>query len=257
MSYRNIVTTIEGPIAIVQLNRPEVLNALSMDLMRELATALESFDRDEKIRAIVLTGNDRAFSTGADLKEMSQWTAVQGSLGDRIALWDRIAHTSKPIVAAVSGYAFGGGNELMMACDVVVASETATFGQPEVNVGIMPGAGGTQRLTRTVGKHRAMEMILTGRTISAREAERLGLVNKVVPVESYLDEAKRIAREIASKAPVAVRIAKSAILHAYESTLQMGLDFERRSVYFLFATEDKAEGMKAFFEKRKPEFKGR
>lgn len=257
MSYQNILITKEGPIGIAQLNRPKVLNALNSETMIELVNAFEEFDKDQSVNVIILTGGQNVFAAGADLKEMAQATPVDLVLGRRFELWDRIRKISKPIIAAVSGYCLGGGNELAMNCDIIIASETATFGQPEVNVGIMPGAGGTQRLTRAVGKYRSMEMILTGKSISAEEALRIGLVNKIVPAESLMDEAKKIASEIASKPPISVRAAKEAIVRAQDTTLEVGLEFERRAFYLLFATEDGKEGMKAFLEKRKPVFKGK
>jgi enoyl-CoA hydratase len=257
LSYQNILITKEGPIGIAQLNRPNVLNALNSETIVELVKAFEELDKDQSINVIILTGGPNVFAAGADLKEMAQATPVDLVLGRRFELWDRIRKISKPIIAAVSGYCLGGGNELAMNCDIIIASETATFGQPEVNVGIMPGAGGTQRLTRAVGKYRSMEMILTGRSISAEEAFRIGLVNKIVPVESLMDEAKKIASEIASKPPISVRAAKEAIVRAQDTTLEVGLEFERRAFYLLFATEDGKEGMKAFLEKRKPVFKGK
>ena len=225
--------------------------------MTELVKALEALDNDRSIRVIIITGNDRAFAAGADLKEISQARTDDLSLRKRLELWDKIGKIGKPIIAAVSGYCLGGGNELAMSCDIIIASETATFGQPEVNVGIMPGAGGTQRLTRAVGKYRAMEMILTGKSITAEEAQRIGLVNRVVPKEKLMEEAKKIAIEIASKPPLSVRAAKEAILKAQGTTLEAGLEFERKSFYAVLATEDGKEGMKAFLEKRKPIFKGK
>ena len=257
MSYQNITVTKEGSIGIVRLNRPSALNALNFELMGELVKALEELDGDQAVRVIILTGSERAFAAGADLKEMSQSGPVDLILGRRFELWDRLRKIAKPIIAAVSGYCLGGGNELAMNCDIIIASENATFGQPEVNVGIMPGAGGTQRLIRAVGKYKAMEMILTGKPITAQEAYRVGLANRVVPTESLLDEAKKTANEIASKPPISVRAAKEAILKAQDTALEVGLDFERKSFYMLFATEDGKEGMKAFLEKRKPNFKGR
>ena len=257
MSYQNVLITKEGAIGIVQLNRPKVLNALNFEVMSELVSALEELDREAAVKVIILTGGERAFAAGADLAEMSQATPVDLVLGRRFELWDRIRKISKPIIAAVSGYCLGGGNELAMNCDLIVASETATFGQPEVNVGIIPGAGGTQRLPRVVGKYKAMEMILTGKSISADEAYRIGLVNHVVPPESLMDEAKKIATDIASKPPISIRSAKEAILKAQDTTLEVGLEFERKAFYMLFATEDGKEGMKAFLEKRKPTFKGK
>ena len=257
LSYRNISVTIDGLIGIVQLNRPNALNAINFELMAELVAALEELDKDQAIRVIILTGSERAFAAGADVKEMSQAGPVDLILGRRFELWDRIRKISKPIIAAVSGYCLGGGNELAMSCDIIIAAETATFGQPEINVGIMPGAGGTQRLIRAVGKHRAMEIILTGTSITAAEAYRIGLVNRVVPIETLMVEARKFANELASKPPISIRMAKEAILKAQDTTLEVGLDFERKSFYTLFATEDSKEGMKAFVEKRKPIFKGR
>ena len=257
MSYQNILVTKEGAIGIIQLNRPKLLNALNFELMTELVNALEELDREAAVKVMILTGGERAFAAGADLAEMSQATPVDLVLGRRFELWDRIRKISKPIIAAVSGYCLGGGNELAMNCDLIVASETATFGQPEVNVGIIPGAGGTQRLPRVVGKYKAMEMILTGKSISADEAYRVGLVNHVVPPESLMEEAKKIATDIASKPPISIRSAKETILRAQDTTLEVGLEFERKAFYMLFATEDGKEGMKAFLEKRKPNFKGK
>ena len=257
LSYANVLLTRDGNLGIIQLNRPKVLNALNFELMSELVNGLEELDRDPYVRVIILTGNDRAFAAGADLSEMSLATPVDLTLGRRFELWDRIRRVSKPMIAAVNGYCLGGGNELAMNCDMIIASETATFGQPEINVGIMPGAGGTQRLTRVVGKPKAMEMILTGRSISAEEAFRVGLVNRVVPAESLMQEAKKIASEIASKPSISIRAAKEAILKAEDTTLEVGLDFERKAFYMLFATEDGKEGMKAFVEKRKPVYKGK
>ena len=257
MPYTHILLTKQENYAIVQFNRPDVLNALNMKLMEELVDALESLDKDVEIRCIILTGNEKAFAAGADIKEMADATAVEMVTRDQFARWDRIRKIKKPIIAAVSGFALGGGCELAMTCDMVVASETAKFGQPEINIGVIPGAGGTQRLTRAVGKVKAMEMVLTGRMISADEALRWGLINKVVPVESYLEEAKTWAREIASKPPVAVRLAKESVLKAFDTTIEGGLEFERKNFYLLFASDDQKEGMKAFTEKRKPEWKGR
>lgn len=257
MTYQNILVSKEGSIGIIQLNRPAVLNALNSETMLELVQAFDEFDRDQEVRAIILTGGERAFAAGADLKEMATATPVDLILNRRFELWDRIRRTAKPIIAAVSGHCLGGGNELAMNCDIIIASENASFGQPEVNVGIMPGAGGTQRLTRTVGKYKAMEMILTGRPISAEEAHRIGLVNRVVPAESLMQEARKIAAEISQKPPISVRAAKESILRAQDTTLEVGLEFERKAFYTLFATGDSREGMKAFLEKRRPEFKGK
>lgn len=253
----NILVEFQPPIGIIRLNRPKVLNALNFEVLKEIVEALEAFDTNDNIRATILTGNDEAFSAGADIKELSEATPVDLILRNQFALWDRLKRTAKPIIAAVSGYALGGGCELAMNCDIIIASENAKFGQPEINIGVMPGAGGTQRLTRTIGKFQAMEMILTGQSINAREAEKHGLVNKVVPRELYFDEAKKIALQIASKAPIAVRLAKEAVLKAFDTPLEEGLQFERRNFYLLFSTVDLKEGMKAFTEKRSAQFKGR
>lgn len=257
MSYEFILVEREGPVAIVTLNRPQQLNALSYGLIKELALALEALDQDADIRAIVLTGGEKVFAAGTDIKEMVDATPFDDRLQGRLAFRDRINKISKPVIAAVSGLTLGGGCELAMCCDIIIASETARFGQPEVNLGIIPGSGGTQRLTRTVGKYRAMEMVLTGDFINAAEAHTLGLVAKVVPVEFLIEEAKGIAKKIAAKPPLAVKSAKEAVLKAFETSLGEGLEFERKSFYLLFASEDKREGMKAFIEKRKPEFKGK
>ncbi len=244
-------------VALVRLNRPKVLNALNLQVMASLRAALTDLDADESVRVIVLTGNERAFAAGADIKEMADRSAIDMLVIDQFTTWDRIKSVKKPLIAAVSGFALGGGCELAMLCDMIVASDTARFGQPEINIGVMPGAGGTQRLTRAVGKYRAMEMVLTGRFITAEEAHRAGLVNKVVPVELYLEEAVSLAREIAQKSPLAVRLAKEAVNFAFQSFLNEGLHFERKNFYMLFASEDQKEGMKAFMEKRRPRFQGR
>lgn len=257
MTYTTILSSKHDGYAIVQINRPEVLNALNAKVMEELVHALETFDTDSEIRAMIITGNEKAFAAGADIKEMADASAVDMLIRDQFARWDRIRRIKKPLIAAVSGFALGGGCELSMSCDIIIASESAKFGQPEINIGVMPGAGGTQRLTRAVGKYKAMEMVLTGSMISADEAQRWGLVNKVVPVEYYLEEAKALAKEIASKPPVAVRLAKEAVLKSFDTTIEGGLEFERKNFYLLFATDDQKEGMKAFVDKRKPEWKGR
>ncbi|MBI1804884.1 MAG: enoyl-CoA hydratase/isomerase family protein [Ignavibacteriae bacterium] len=257
MTYTSILTSKQDLYAIVQFNRPDVLNAINITLMKELVDALEHFDTDDEVRAIIVTGNEKAFAAGADIKEMANASAMEMLLRDQFARWDRIRKIKKPIIAAVSGFALGGGCELAMTCDIIIASESARFGQPEISIGVMPGAGGTQRLTRAVGKAKAMEMVLTGRMISGEEAMRWGLVNKVVPVEYYLEEAKTLAKEIASKPPVAVRLAKEAVLKAFDTTIEGGLEFERKNFYLLFASEDQKEGMKAFVEKRKAEWKGK
>jgi enoyl-CoA hydratase len=247
----------EVPVAIVLLNRPEAMNALSDELMTELVSALEEADGDDEIRCIVLCGSERAFAAGADIGQMAEAGAMAMYDARRIDRWDAIRKLRTPLVAAVSGYCLGGGCELAMACDLIIASETAQFGQPETGLGIIPGAGGTQRLTRAVGKAKAMDVILTGRFLDAREAERAGLVARVVAPEAWLDEAKRVAQEIAAKGPVAQRLAKEAVNRAFESTLETGLDFERKALYLAFASEDAHEGLTAFGEKRKPRFKGR
>ena len=257
MSYETILTETHDRVGLVRLNRPKQLNALNGQLMEELATALEEFDRDPTVGCIVITGNERAFAAGADIKEMAGESAASMLTEDRISRWDRVKRLKKPIVAAVSGYCLGGGCELAMTCDILIASESAQFGQPEINLGVMPGAGGTQRLARAIGKSKAMEMILTGHSLSAREAEQAGLVSRVVPVEVYLDEALKLAQVIASKAPIAVRLAKEAVNKVYEVPLADGLDFERRLFYFLFATDDQKEGMQAFIDKRSAEWRGR
>ena len=253
-----VVVTREEPIAVVQLNRPEVLNALNEELMDELARELEALDEDDAIRCIVLTGNERAFAAGADIKQtFIEATPVTMLEQDLTTRWERIRRIKTPIVAAVSGYALGGGCELAMVCDVIVASETAQFGQPEVNLGIIPGAGGTQRLTRTVGKYVAMELILTGRRVKADEAKAIGLVAQVYPAATWLEDSKQLARTIAEKPPIAVRLATEAIDLALSAPLEAGLEFERKAFYLLFATEDKKEGVDAFVNKRKPSFKGK
>ena len=247
----------DEPIAVALLNRPDVLNALNDELMTKLVDVLEELDGDEAIRCIVVGGSERAFAAGADIGQMADAGAMEMYRGRRVDKWDAIRRVRTPVVAAVSGFCLGGGNELAMACDLVVASETARFGQPETSLGIIPGAGGTQRLTRAIGKAKAMDVILTGRFLDAREAERAGLVARVVAREAWLEEAKRVAREIASKGPVAQRLAKEAVNRAFDSSLEVGLEFERRSLYLAFASEDAREGLAAFVAKRKPDFKGR
>lgn len=257
MTDANVLVERDGPVALLTLNRPKVLNALNQATMDELAAALEALDRDDAVRCMVLAGSERAFAAGADISEMATATPVQMLAGYRFDQWDRIRRVTKPIIAAVRGFALGGGCELAMLCDMIVAGEGARFGQPEINLGIMPGAGGTQRLTRAVGKARAMDLILTGRHITAAEAAAMGLVTRVVPDAVVLDEARALAHQIAAKAPVAVRIAKEAILKAFDTNLEAGLDYERKAFYLLFATEDRIEGMQAFLAKRPPVFQGR
>lgn len=252
-----ILTRTDGHVAVVTLNRPEVLNALSVELMDELISKLEGYDRDENIRVIVLTGNEKAFAAGADIGDMAEASFMDMYERNNLARWLRIKAIRKPIIAAVSGYCLGGGCELAMLCDMIVASESAQFGQPEINIGVIPGAGGTQRLTRAVGKYRAMELVLTGRFLPARDAYAAGLVTRVTSKERFLDEAIALAKEIATRAPLATKLAKEAVNKVADLSLSEGLEYERKLFYSLFATEDQKEGMKAFLEKRKPEFKGR
>ncbi len=258
MEFKTLLVSKEAPLGVIKLNRPEARNALNNTMVSELIEALDSFAKDEEVRCVVLTGDDVAFAAGADIKEMAGMSAVKMAMSEHFfPLWDKVGRFPKPIVGALSGFVLGGGLELAMACDVLVASETTQLGQPEINIGVIPGGGGTQRLTRVVGKYKAMEMVLTGKRIGAEEARMLGLVNAVVPKEAYLSEAKKVALEISSKSPVAVKLAKMAVNKAYQSSLAEGLDFERELFYLLFASEDKEEGMRAFMEKRKPEFKGK
>ncbi|EJF10493.1 MULTISPECIES: enoyl-CoA hydratase-related protein [Pontibacter] len=244
-------------VALIQLNRPKELNALNLQLMGELRDALKELDDNDDVRAIIITGNERAFAAGADIKQMAGKTAIDMLNIDQFSTWDQIRKTKKPIIAAVSGFALGGGCELAMTCDMIVASETAQFGQPEIKIGVMPGAGGTQRLTKAIGKAKAMEMVLTGKFMSADEAEKHGLINRVVPVELYLEEAFKLAGEVAQMSPVAAKLAKESVNRSFETNLDEGLHFERKNFYLCFASEDQTEGMNAFVEKRKPEFKGR
>jgi enoyl-CoA hydratase len=255
-SYTSILTETHGRVGLVRLNRPKALNALNNALINELMAALAAFDADEELGALVVTGDERAFAAGADIKEMAGASAVEMLQRDQIAAFDGITKIKKPVIAAVSGWCLGGGNELALSCDLIVASESARFGQPEIGLGVIPGAGGTQRLTRAVGKAIAMEMVLNNRSLTAGEALQFGLVNRVVPVERYLDEALQLAAEIAARAPLAVRLGKEAINHAFESFLSDGLAHERRAFYFLFASADQKEGMQAFVEKRAAAWKG-
>jgi len=255
----DILVETEGKVGIVTLNRPKALNALSIPVMDAVAEALGGFDRDPSINAMVLAGLPKSFAAGADIGEMKDITggaAAEKKLARHLSHWDKIGNLKKPVIAAVSGFCLGGGCELAMACDMIVASETAVFGQPEVLIGVMPGAGGTQRLTKIVGKNVSMEMNLTGRKLSAREALSLGLVSKVVPIESFLSEAIKMAHIIAAQPTLAVQAAKAAVLAAVDSKLSEGLEFERRSFFRLFDSNDQKEGMKAFFEKRKPVWSG-
>lgn len=257
MPYEFVRTEIEGPIGIATIDRPQVLNALNRQTISELADALEGFDRDPAIRCMILTGSDKAFAAGADIAQLADAGAVDVLSDDASGGWGRIRALRKPLIAAVSGYALGGGCELALMADLVVASETAQFGQPEVKIGIIPGAGGTQRWARTAGKVRSMEAILIGDPVRAVDAERMGLVNKVVPAGGHLEEAKRLAGLIAVRPPLAVRAAKEAVNQAFEVGLSAGLELERKLFYLLFASEDKQEGMRAFLEKRAPQFTGR
>lgn len=257
MNYENILVRSEGRVGVVQLNRPAALNALNGALMTELVAALQAFDADAAIGCTVVTGNDKAFAAGADIKQMAAASVVEMMDSEMLGAWDALARLHKPVIAAVSGWCLGGGCELAMACDLIIASETAKFGQPEINLGVIPGAGGTQRLTRAVGKSIAMDMVLSDRRLSAEEALRFGLVSRVAPVESYMALALEVATAIASKPPVAVRAAREAVNAAFESTLAEGVRQERRLFTLLFATEDQKEGMAAFAEKRAPVWTGR
>jgi enoyl-CoA hydratase len=257
MEYRTISLSEQPPLAVITLNRPDARNALNREMSTELALALNQLGGDDSIRCVIITGNDRAFCAGADVREFIGKSPPEMMKADHLrAVWDAAGRFPKPLLAAVSGYALGGGLELAMCCDIIIASEGAKLGQPEVNIGLIPGGGGTQRLLRAVGKYKAMEMILTGSAISAEEAKSLGLVNRVVPPDRLLDEARGIALEIASKGPVAVRFAKAAVLRAEEEGLTDGLEYESVLFHSLFGTKDKEEGMRAFLERRKPEFKG-
>jgi len=248
---------LEKHIALIELNRPKELNALNRELMLEIRDTLRELDEDDSVRVIILTGGERVFAAGADIKQMATATAIDMLNVDQFSTWDQIKRTKKPIIAAVSGFALGGGCELAMTCDMIIASETAKFGQPEIKIGTMPGAGGTQRLTRAVGKALAMELVLTGKFISAEEALQAGLINRIVPVEVLREETLKLAREIAKQSPVAVKLAKEAVLNSFNSTLDEGLIFERKNFYLTFASEDQKEGMAAFVEKRVAEFKGK
>ncbi len=254
--YETILIETRQNVGLVRINRPKARNALNSTVLHELASALETFDTDPEVGAMVITGDETAFAAGADIKEMAEAGAIDMLTRSHIPQFDRIRGIHKPIIAAVSGWCLGGGNELAMSCDLIVASESARFGQPEINLGVIPGAGGTQRLTRAVGKAIAMEMVLNNRMLSAEEARQFGLVNRVVPVERYLDEALQLAGEIAARAPLAVRLGKEAVNQAFETFLSDGLADERRLFYLLFASQDQKEGMQAFVEKRKAAWKG-
>jgi enoyl-CoA hydratase len=258
MPYENILVETRGRVGLVRLNRPKALNALNDALMDELGRALAAFDADEEIGAIVLTGSDKAFAAGADIAAMKDWSYMDVYKGDYITRnWEPIGSIRKPIIAAVAGYALGGGCELAMMCDIVIAADSAKFGQPEIKLGIIPGAGGTQRLPRAVGKAKAMDLVLTGRMMDAGEAERAGLVSRVVPADKVLDEALAAAERISEFSLPSVMMAKEAVRRAFESPLAEGMLFERRLFHALFGTEDQKEGMAAFLEKRKPKFRHR
>src|SRR6476659_3066535 len=257
MTYQNILVETQGRVGIIRLNRPQALNALNKALIEELTQAIETFDADEKIGCMLITGNDKAFAAGADIKEMADKPFIDAYLGDFVSNWNVAARARKPIVAAVAGFALGGGCELAMQCDIIIAADTAKFGQPEIKLGVIPGIGGTQRLTRAVGKAKAMDLNLTGRMMDAAEAERAGLVARVVPAASLMDEAMKAAETIAGMSLVAVMTAKEAVNRAFETTLAEGIRFERRTFQALFATHDQKEGMAAFVEKRPPKCENR
>jgi enoyl-CoA hydratase len=254
MAYETILVETHGRVGIIKLNRPAALNALCDQLMRELSTQLAAFDTDPAIGAIILTGSEKAFAAGADIKEMQPRAYPDTLLSDFIAPWEAITHTRKPVIAAVAGYALGGGCEIAMMCDFIIAADTAKFGQPEITLGVIPGAGGSQRLTRAVGKSKAMDMILTGRLMDVHEAERANLVSRIVPAAELMAEAIKIAEKIAALSPVAVTVAKKAVNAAFETTLTQGVQYERTGFLALFGTPDQKEGMAAFIEKRKPSF---
>lgn len=257
MTYENIVVETKGRVGIIRLNRPQALNALNKVLIAELTQAIEAFDGDGKIGCMLITGSDKAFAAGADIKEMADKPFIEAYLGDFVSNWDAVAHARKPIVAAVAGFALGGGCELALQSDVVIAADNAKFGQPEIKLGVIPGIGGTQRLTHAVGKAKAMDLILTGRMMDAAEAEKSGLVARVVPAANLMDEAMKIADTIANMSLPSVLAAKEAVNRAFESGLSEGVVFERRIFHALFATEDQKEGMKAFVEKRAPKWKNK
>ena len=257
MTYENIVVETKGRVGIIRLNRPQALNALNKALIAELTQAIEAFDGDDKIGCMLIAGSDKAFAAGADIKEMADKPFIEAYLGDFVSNWDAVAHARKPIVAAVAGFALGGGCELALQSDVVIAADNAKFGQPEIKLGVIPGIGGTQRLTHSVGKAKAMDLILTGRMMDAAEAEKSGLVARVVPAANLMDEAMKVADTIANMSLPSVLAAKEAVNRAFESGLSEGVVFERRIFHALFATEDQKEGMKAFVEKRAPKWKNK
>ncbi len=257
MAYENIIVETRDHVGLITLNRPKALNALNSKLMDELSKALDGFEADDKIGCIVLTGSEKAFAAGADIKEMQSKSFVDAYREDFITSWERVSRARKPVIAAVAGFALGGGCELAMMCDFILAADSAKFGQPEINLGVIPGAGGTQRLTRFIGKSKAMEMCLTGRMMDAEEAERSGLVSRVIEADKLLDEALEVAGKIASKSLPSVMMAKECVNRAFETTLREGVLFERRVFHSAFALEDQKEGMAAFAEKRNPQFKNR
>jgi enoyl-CoA hydratase len=257
MNYENIVVETKGRVGVIRLNRPNALNALNRALIAELTQAIDAFEKDDAVGSILITGNEKAFAAGADIKEMADKTFTEAYGGNFAADWDRVAHARKPVVAAVAGFALGGGCELAMQCDIIIAADTAKFGQPEIKLGVIPGIGGTQRLARAVGKAKAMDLVLTGRMMDAAEAERSGLAARVVPAANLMDEAMKVAETIANMSLPSVMAGKEAVNVAFESSLAEGVRFERRIFHSLFATADQKEGMKAFVEKRKPEWKNR
>jgi enoyl-CoA hydratase len=254
MAYENIVVETRGRVGVIRLNRPQALNALNSKLIGELSAAIDAFEADRNIGCLVITGSEKAFAAGADIKEMADKSFLDAFLGDFVANWDRAAHARKPVIAAVAGFALGGGCELAMQCDLIIAADNAKFGQPEIKLGVIPGIGGTQRLTRAVGKAKAMDLCLSGRMMDAQEAERSGLVARVVPAANLMDEALKAAETIASMSLPSVMLAKESINRAFETTLAEGIRFERRVFHSLFATKDQKEGMAAFVEKRAPKF---
>lgn len=256
MEFITVDPVFDKNVALLRLNRPKELNALNLQMMGELRDSLKILDEDDSVRVIIITGNEKAFAAGADIKQLADKSTVDMLKTNQFNTWENIRKTKKPLIAAVSGFALGGGCELSMTCDMIIASETAKFGQPEIKIGVIPGAGGTQRLTKAIGKAKAMELILTGNFLSAEEALSYGLVNKVVPVEMLMDTAKQLALQIAEMSPLAVMLAKEAINRSYETHLEEGLTLERKNFYLAFSSEDQKEGMQAFIEKRKPNFSG-
>jgi enoyl-CoA hydratase len=257
VTYENVLVETHGKVGLIRLNRPKALNALSRGLIADLNAALTAFEKDEGIGAIVLTGSEKAFAAGADIRELQSLAFTNSMMDDPFVAWEYVTKIRKPVIAAVAGFALGGGCELAMSCDFIVACESAKFGQPEIKLGVIPGAGGTQRLARSVGKSKAMDMVLTGRMMDAAEAERSGLVSRVLPAEGFVEAVIKIAAEIAGLAAISVRAAKESVNRAFETSLTEGVLFERRLFYGLFSTEDQKEGMRAFVEKRPPEFKNR